>query len=175
MPGFLFMEIKMSDDHTVSPAEHELADLSPEWAEISEKDRIYKSRADELLSINKNALFVLLAAADITLVEVSFDGCGDSGQIEEIQARTGEGSVELPEAQVEILDPIWGSSETRVHTLTIHDAIEAMAYALLRQTHDGWEDGDGAHGDFTFDVAAQTITLDYNERYTSSNNYTHEF
>ena len=97
----------MSDDHTVSPAEHELADLSPEWAEISEKDRIYKSRADELLSINKNALFVLLAAAGITIVEVSFDGCGDSGQIEEIQARTGEGSVELPEAQVEILDPIW--------------------------------------------------------------------
>ena len=31
-------------------------------------------------------------------------------------------------------------------------------------THDGWENSDGAYGDFTFDVAERTITLDYNER-----------
>ncbi|MFX8227098.1 DUF6878 family protein, partial [Acinetobacter baumannii] len=29
--------------------------------------------------------------------------------------------------------------------------------------------------DFTFDVAERTIALDYNERYTASENYTHTF
>jgi hypothetical protein len=35
-------------------------------------------------------------------------------------------------------------------------------------THCGWENNDGAYGDFIFDVAKRTITLDFNERYTAS-------
>jgi hypothetical protein len=57
----------------------------------------------------------------------------------------------------------------------VREAIEELCYAFLEQTHDGWEDGDGAFGDFTLSVAEETIALDYNERYTESSNYTHEF
>ncbi len=42
-------------------------------------------------------------------------------------------------------------------------------------THDGWENSDGAHGDFTFDVGERTITLDYNERYMQSEYSLHVF
>ena len=35
---------------------------------------------------------------------------------------------------------------------------------ILEQTHGGWENNDGAYGEFTFDVAERTIKLDFNER-----------
>ena len=46
--------------------------------------------ASEVLLANKTALFDALAAAGITTVIVNFDGCGDSGQIEMIEARAGD-------------------------------------------------------------------------------------
>lgn len=59
--------------------------------------------------------------------------------------------------------------------MVLRDAIETMAYDLLERTHSGWENNDGAYGEFTFDVVNRTVTLDYNERYTASENSTHEF
>ena len=53
-------------------------------------------------------------------------------------------------------------------TQPIRDAIETLAYDFLDKTQSGWENNEGAYGDFTFDVAARTITLDYNERRTES-------
>ncbi len=57
----------------------------------------------------------------------------------------------------------------------LREAIETMSYALLESSHGGWENNDGAYGDFVFDVAAGTIALDYNERFSTSENYQHEF
>jgi hypothetical protein len=39
----------------------------------------------------------------------------------------------------------------------------------------GWEDNEGAYGEFTFDIANRKIKLDYNERYTGSHNSQHVF
>ena len=44
-----------------------------------------------------------------------------------------------------------------------------------RTTHDGWENGDGAYGEFTFDTTTRSITLAYNERFTDSIYSEHEF
>ncbi|MGE4482918.1 DUF6878 family protein [Acidocella sp.] len=165
----------MSDDQpaTANAQPIPTADFNLEaWYE---KDREHGRRADELLPVNKAALFGVLAAAGITTVVVSFDGYGDSGQIEEIAAQAGDEPAELPDEKIEILSPIWGSTETKRETYTIQEAIEHMAYAFLHQTHVGWENNDGAYGEFTFDVTERTISLDYNERYTSSEFYTHEF
>ena len=132
-------------------------------------------RANEMLPANKAVLFDALAAAGITSVHVDFDGYGDSGQIEDITVKAGDEPAELPDERIEIFDPIWGSTEIEKQTMTIREAIEALAYAFLRQTHAGWENNDGAYGDFTFNVAERTITLDYNERYTETNYSCHEF
>ena len=59
--------------------------------------------------------------------------------------------------------------------MSLTDAIEKLVYDFLENSHWGWEDGDGAYGEFTFDVVDRTINLDYNERYTASVNYSHEF
>lgn len=124
---------------------------------------------------NKAALFAALAAAGITQVLVTFDGYGDSGQIESVDARAGDEAIDLPDVTVEFLSVEWGASEPVTRDLPLGDAIEQLAYDYLGDTHSGWENNDGAFGTFVVDVAAGTITLDYDERYTATNNYTHEF
>ena len=46
---------------------------------------------------------------------------------------------------------------------------------VLSDTHGGWENNDGAYGEFCFDASARTIHLEFNERFTSSELYTHDF
>ena len=53
------------------------------------QEREHTSRVDELLPANKTTLFDALAAANITIVVVTFDGYGDSGQIENIEVKAG--------------------------------------------------------------------------------------
>ncbi len=129
----------------------------------------------ELQPLNKAALFDVLAAAGITLIVVSFDGYGDSGQIENVETKAGDAVVAMPEGTVEIADAVRDQSEPDRSAISIADAIERLVYDFLTDTHCGWENNDGAYGDFTFDVAERTITLDYNERYTASEYYQHAF
>ena len=56
----------------------------------------------ELRPANKAVVFDALAAAGITIVTVRFDGYGDSGQIEDIEAKAGDEVVALPPGNVEI-------------------------------------------------------------------------
>ncbi|MGD9843777.1 MAG: DUF6878 family protein [Bauldia sp.] len=157
----------MSDTDTTSMPSPDFAD----WRrEQDNHDRIAK----ELRTVNKTTLFDALSAAGLTIVTVSFDGYGDSGQVENIEGKVGDDAVDLPSGTIEIASPAWASTDIKRQAETIPEAIEALAYDFLGATHCGWENNDGAYGEFTFDVAARTITLDYNERYTSSENYTHE-
>src|SRR5208282_4394248 len=129
------------------------------------KSQQHARRAAEALPGNKAALFDALASAGITSVSVKFDGYGDSGQIEQIEARAGDALAELPADQIEFVEPVYGDpEEVERSTHTVTDAIETLVYAFLEQTHGSWEDNDGAYGDFTFDVGNRTITLDYNGR-----------
>ncbi len=140
-----------------------------------ERQRLYDQRAAEALSLNKEALFTVLAAAGIGIVAVSFDGYGDSGQIESIEAKIGNEPSELPATNIEIVEPEWNYPEPGRRTCPLSDAIETIAYQLLSHAHGGWENDDGAFGDFTFDVAERSITLDYNERVTASDYSQHVF
>jgi hypothetical protein len=124
---------------------------------------------------NKAAVFDALAAAGITHVIVSFDGCGDSGQIESIEAKKGDDIVDLPGPQIDIHRTHWGMSQPECLVLTLTDAVEQLAYDCLEDRHGGWENNEGAYGEFAFDVAARTITLDYNERYIETANDQHVF
>ena len=146
-----------------------------DFAAWDRHEREHVSRADDLLPANKTALFDALAAANITVVVVTFDGYGDSGQIENIEAKAGDAAVAMPVGEVQIAEAIWDQPEPNRPTVSIADAIERLAYDLLERTHCGWENNDGAYGDFTFDVAERTITLDYNERYTASEYSQHVF
>jgi len=146
--------------------------VASDWdAKRAAQDRLHA----ELQPQNQAALFDALAAAGVTLIVVTFDGYGDSGQIENIDVKAGDAVVAMPVGEVQIAEAIWDQPEPNRSTVSIADAIERLAYDSLERTHCGWENNDGAYGDFTFDVAERTLTLDYNERYTASEYSQHVF
>lgn len=124
---------------------------------------------------NKAAVFAALASAGIATVVVTFDGYGDSGQIESIDARNADADVPLPKETVAIVAIVWCRSEPEARSMSVREAIEHLVYDALSETHGGWENNEGAYGEFVFDVPALEIRLDYNERITSSEFYAHTF
>ncbi len=136
----------------------------------------YQARRREVQGGNKAALFDVLAAAGVGTVVVTFDGSGDAGQIEDVSDYDAAGSdTALPDARVALADVDFDTLATVTEACGLREVIDSMAYDLLERVHDGWDEGDGAHGEFTFAVAGQAITLDYNERYTASDHHRHEF
>ncbi len=156
----------MTDDHR---------ELPQEAADILTQSRAFGELCEAVRAGNKTALFDALAAAAITKVVVHFDGYGDSGQIEDIAAYAGDADANIPADPIEIARPRWGEGEADRDSCSLRDAIEALSYDALEETHGGWENNEGAYGDFTFDVASRTITLDYNERYETSEYTQHIF
>ena len=134
-----------------------------------------QARIDALRPGNKDRLFDGLAAAGITHVTVTFDGEGDSGQIERIAAWAGEAEVEFPAVEIPYAALTWDNPEVEMRQLSLQDVAEQLAYDFLSDTYGGWENNDGAYGEFCFDAAARTIHLEFNERFTSSELYTHDF
>ena len=135
----------------------------------------WEAAAAKLVPDNKQRLFSHLASANITRVVVIFDGEGDSGQIEDIQAYIGDEQASLPAGKVDSLDLPYGETQPVLRRHSTELALETLAYDLLREKHEGWENSDGAFGEFTFDLAAGTITLDYNERFTSSEHHSYSW
>lgn len=125
--------------------------------------------AGQLVTL-KDQLFDFLEAQGVVLVTVDFDGCGDSGQIEGISAFDEHGEVALPEDKLAIAktdsEPTIAPDESE----PVKDVIESLAYDLLQSEHGGWENNEGAYGEFRFDVADRTIMLACNIR-TSSAEY----
>ena len=103
------------------------------------------------------------------------EGAGDSGQIESIGAWSGENAVEFPATEIPYAALTWDDPEVEMRSLSLEDVVEQLAYDFLSDTHGGWENNDGAWGEFCFDAAARCIHLEFNERYTSSELFTHDF
>lgn len=140
-----------------------------------EKHRKYQALCESVRPSNKQAVFDVLAKAGITSVRIDFDGCGDSGQIESISPSVGSDLVNLPPGEITIVLVNEGDLSTMQREFSLKDALEELAYDFLEQTHGGWENNEGAWGEFQFDVSARTITLDYNERIETSEYTQHVF
>jgi hypothetical protein len=116
--------------------------------------------------LNKEAVFAALEAAGLTAVTVTFDGEGDSGQIEDITAHCREEARPLPETTLDIKLAHWGSATLESHHASLGEAIDTLCFGYLSQEHDGWENNDGAFGEFTFYVSGRRIGLEFNARFT---------
>jgi hypothetical protein len=139
---------------------------SPDYAALDAAHQVMSAR---LHPANKADLFTVLAGAGIATVTVAFDGYGDSGQIESVDAIGKDGmSRELPARSITIRRARWGEAEPASEEMTVAEAVERLAYDLLGGAHPGWEINDGSFGSFVFDVAAGAITLDCNLRFADS-------
>jgi len=168
-----FLEISMTYDEPTlaAPMPPSSIDFASTFA--AQAERI--ARMDALRPANRDRLFDGLTAAGITHVTVTFDGEGDSGQIESIGAWAGEKAVNFPATEVPYAALTWDSPEVEMREMSLEDVVEQLAYDFLSDAHGGWENNHGAYGEFCFDAAARSIHLEFNERFTSSELFTHEF
>jgi hypothetical protein len=137
--------------------------------------RRYSQALAEANTINKDAFFEVLTTAGITTVCVEFDGEGDSGQIGDITAHSGDADVPLPELSLTLSRASYGAGKLDSRQTALREAIETLCYDILSQEQGGWENNDGAFGEFTFDVANRKIELEFNTRFTDSTLFTYSY
>jgi hypothetical protein len=146
------------------------------------EDIMAQIKADQLKKADRvkyhaNLLFDTLAQTKVSSIEVSFEGCGDSGQIESVDYTDANGKG-IDEAYLDKII-VKGSEKTSYHqwdekkkklVLTearegnIKEIIEEVCYDKLGASHGGWEINEGSYGTFVFDVPTRKVTLEYNER-----------
>jgi hypothetical protein len=148
-------------------------------------ERSYSERCKaDVIPFNKTAVFDALEAAGLKSAVVTFNGEGDSGQIDVILVFTEEqdldepdqwaaSPIEIPNVQVTLrqLDYNWGDAPLGDPTeseVSLKDALEQVAYNLLEMEHGGWENNSGGFGTFVFDLATRTIRMNFNYRIESS-------
>lgn len=130
-------------------------------------------RKAAILPDNRAALFDALRRHGIAGVTMTFDGYGDSGQIENISVTVGT-VHDLSAIEIEQKQSVWHQDAIETVSVALSTAIENLGYELLERTHYGWMNNEGGSGEFVFDAAARTIMLDFDERYVSYESYHHE-
>lgn len=123
-----------------------------------------------------------MRTAGITTVRVTFDGCGDSGQIDEIEYVPKESVPSTPlvkwTKEVRYWDaPDYAETKYRQDEMesSLDDLLEDIVYQLLEDEHDGWEINEGAFGCFTFTPADNSVAFDYNQRFEESELTEHRY
>lgn len=113
--------------------------------------------------------------AGIARVEIRFDGCGDSGAVEECACLDAAGAgipcpdVTLLEGEADSVDRT-GSREPQ----SLGQALEQLTYLALERHHPGWEINDGACGELVIDVAEATFVLDCSMRFIATDDHSTE-
>ncbi len=136
-------------------------------AVLSLYDQDLAKRAKRL-PLMKAELIEALAALKATRAVIQYDGCGDNGQIESVEAFRANGkpvSLDTPPFQLAV-----EASETTGRYASLREALDDYAWDLLAVYHDGFEDGDGAFGEITIDVGKALVTIDHNARFTDFTN-----
>lgn len=124
---------------------------------------------DEKIVAHKDILFDILSAHKVNKFNVSFDGSGDSGGVDDVDLE--EHICNLIVKGVE-RDGRW---EEEGEKMTVRDVLEEVCYDTLEHTWGGWEIDSGSYGTFTFDVKNRKVHLDFNERIEDVNNHEYEF
>ena len=149
----------------------------PKMDDIMAQIKADQIKKGDRVKYHSNLLFDTLAQTKVSSIEVSFEGCGDSGQIEAVDYTDANGKgideaylnktivkgsattayMQYDEKTKQLVD---GKSKEG----TIREIIEEICYDKLGASHGGWEINEGSYGTFHFDVAGRKVTLEYNER-----------
>ena len=146
-------------------------------------DDIYQQIAQERLTrseavkVNAKALFDFLQESRISTINATFDGCGDSGQINGVEYLDHRGKDvatpvgKVPGSRLEA-GYHWNEKAKKMEELPIREGcveelVHEICYDKLSSSHMGWEINEGSYGTFTFDVLNRNIELEFNERVES--------
>lgn len=137
------------------------------------KNKIGLDRRDDA---NKEILFDILADNKVEVVTVMFDGSGDDGQVESSDLPDKIKRVVVEGAKVS-QGKIWtsgGVKESFKENPTVEEIVASLCYEALSNLYGGWENNDGAFGEFVFHVKDRVVEFNFNQRYTESTLHEHE-
>ena len=125
----------------------------------------HKALAATMFERTKAAIIPHLASAGIAIVELGYDGMGDSGCVEQPDYFGLDNQpLAAPEIDLEV-EEIRRDTCVLVSAIKpICEALTDLAYESLAVHHPGWENNEGAFGTFRIDVNANTMTLCCNLR-----------
>jgi hypothetical protein len=118
-----------------------------------------EQRRHGALGVRKAAILAALNAAGIALAVISYDGEGDSGQIESIRATDATGQA-CPDRLDTKVSP--GKS--------LRDDLDGFAWELLDECHCGFYNEGGGSGGIFIDAAKGSVTIDHTDRFVTYEN-----
>lgn len=125
---------------------------------------------------NLRTVLPVLSAHGIGSVTVEFDGYGDSGTIKSVGYDVDDFDSAAIHIDVTVVNSVFENRRwvrTRsVKRMSLSDAIEALTYDYLAETHVNWYDNDGGYGELVIDVVEGTVSLEVNVRFTESHTET---
>lgn len=131
----------------------------------------------------------LLSAYNVTRIEATYDGCGDSGDLDVINVITHptpeqidnslqmtSNAAAITTAEKRIGWRVWMSDVTnKPDALITKDMCDEFLDELFALLPGGWEINDGSYGEIIVDVAEERINIEHNERYTEVRSETFEY
>jgi hypothetical protein len=130
------------------------------------------AQSQRRLEAAKPTLIAALKNLGVTEVDVEYDGEGDNGQVTDAHAY-GKDFQKIDLAKPHPISI--GEGEAVEHYESLEDCIEAFAWDVIGQHHDGFENNDGGYGTLTINVEAATITLQHSTRFVDSTTTETEF
>jgi hypothetical protein len=114
------------------------------------------------------------------VVRASYDGGGDSGQIDEVtitghEKKPVKGKKTKGKVASSFIDSTGEWKEiVKLKMVSLEEKVKDFFYSALSSYHGGWENDDGGFGEFEWDLKTDVIKFVHNERYTEVNTEEHE-
>lgn len=149
-----------------------MTDIQAAMTDFASRQAERAAQADAELQHLKRAVIPPLRVAGIATVEIRFDGCGDSGTIEEIVCLDAAGqALACPEVAIDVVPCASSNDPDEVKQQLLQAALESLAYLALERHHSGWEINEGAGGELFIDVAEASFMLECGLRYTATEDH----
>lgn len=136
-----------------------------------------RRKAQQDLRSTKDSLMPILNSLGIHYVVISYNGYGDSGQIEDI-AVYGPGRKAPPDdtydddCRIEIPDAVVTLPEATGQKLK--QFLDDYGWRLAYDTNPGFENNEGGQGTILIDVDERRITIEHGNNYVEVHTSTHE-
>jgi hypothetical protein len=187
----------MADEETTTPdqtpGQHPSGAQQPDFAE---RWRIQQA-AEEAHRIARNASFLenivpVLRQASVDIVEVGYEGYGDSGSIEDVELINAPRVSDTPTAitngaavlatqlpDVESASSAWQGALVEVdgvesRVTTVENCIHDYVYDMLAHAYSGWEINDGSSGNVVINLREGTVEHNHSSRYIATEDFSTE-
>jgi hypothetical protein len=152
-----------------------MIDIEAVMADFAIRQAERQTEVAEKIQQLKAAILPRLQEAGIARVEIRFDGCGDSGAVEECACLDAAGAaIACPDDTLQEGEPDKADGAASNEQQSLGQALELLTYLALERHHPGWEINDGACGELAIDVAEATFVLDCSLRFTATDDHSTE-